>query len=117
MPPASRRSHSFLSPYFWSSFEDTALRPQINGGVYLVNSVYRGTFHDAATETGEDDSIPAYRDQDAADEDSTLLKTNLSCLGFVSMYIHAIMACCQISILRARATATRKAVIVEDNTA
>ena len=50
-------------------------------------------FHDAATENGKDDGLDAH----------TLLT-----------YIHAIMVCRQINILRARATAIGKALSVED---
>jgi hypothetical protein len=50
-------------------------------------------FHDAATENGKDDGLDAHT---------------------LSMYVHAIMACRQISILRARATAIGKALSVED---
>ena len=64
--------------------------------------------------------IPAYWDQDAADEDSKriLAAEILRKLGFVSKYVHSIMVCRQISILRACVTAIGKAVTVEDvNTA
>ena len=50
-------------------------------------------FHDATTENGKDDGLDAHT---------------------LSTYVHAIMACRQISILRARATAIGKALSVED---
>ena len=98
-----------------------AIHRYLNGGVYLVNT---STFHDAATENSQDDGLNAHTCLLGSRCCRRGFKTNFSCweilrkLGFVSKYVHSIMVCRQISILRACATAIGKAVTVEDvNTA